>query len=322
MSINPKFSIVIPVYNVEEYLGRCLESILQQTLIDFEVICVDDGSTDKSFSILELYASKDTRFKVIKQENRGVSAARNTGLENANGMYICFADPDDYIATNFLERIYDEILEHNPDIIVFGANVFPITTDTDPWVCSDLTNSYAIYNKFHSDILLSGNRGYPFVWRNCFRRKFLKKYHLKFDEYLVLGEDTVFQVSAFAVAKKMVFLPDKLYFYRNARKGSAMEKAKNDILKRLYQHIYVLEKIAVFWEVNHCLSKYKDTFALFAIDFMGMEMLNYKMSERKKIINKFFSLWCKYDIRYKADYKYRQYNLMYYRLKFISRQII
>lgn len=319
MSNNPKFSIVIPVYNVEEYLGRCLESILQQTLIDFEVICVDDGSTDKSFSILELYVSKDTRFKVIKQENGGVSAARNTGLENAKGTYICFADPDDYIATNFLERIYDEILEHNPDIIVFGANVFPITTDTDPWVCSDLTNSYAIYNKFHSDILLSGNRGYPFVWRNCFRHNFLKKYNLKFNEKLELGEDTVFQVSAFTVAKQMVFLPDKLYFYRNARKGSAMEKAKNDRIKRLYQHIYVLEKIAEFWEANHCFSKYKDTFALFAIDFMGTEILNCKLNDRKKIILKFFSLWSFYNVKYKLNYKNRRYNILYYRLKFMSR---
>lgn len=318
MSVNPKFSIIIPVYNVEEYLGRCLESIIQQTLIDFEVICVDDGSTDESFRILELYSTKDDRFKVIKQENMGVSAARNSGLKNAKGTYMCFVDPDDYIAINCLERIYDEILEHSPDIIVFSANVFPITKDTDPWVCSDLTNSYAIYDKFHPDILLSGNRGYPFVWRNCFKQKFLKRYNLQFDENLEIGEDTVFQVSAFAVAKRITILPDKLYFYRSSRKGSAMEKAKNDILKRLYQHIYVLEKIAEFWEANHCFSKYKDIFALFAIDFMGMEILNYKLIDRKNIILKFFSLWSTYNLKYKLNYKNRRYNFLYYRLKIMS----
>ena len=181
MNKNPRFSIIIPVYNVQDYLSKCLDSVLGQTMLDIEIVCVDDGSKDESSKILTQYSKVDERIKLIRKENGGLSSARNAGLKVAQGEYICFLDSDDYVEPNFCERIYREVLEHRPDIIVFGANVFPLTKDTDPWTYNNLSPKTKKYKSFTPEILLSENRGYPFVWRNCFKKEFLDKKHLKFN---------------------------------------------------------------------------------------------------------------------------------------------
>ena len=100
-----KISVIVPVYNVEQYLPQCLDSIINQTYKNLEIICVDDGSPDNSGKILDEYAKKDKRIKVIHQENQGVSVARNTGLDNATGKYIGFVDPDDWIEADYYETL-------------------------------------------------------------------------------------------------------------------------------------------------------------------------------------------------------------------------
>ena len=114
----PKVSVIIPVYNVEKYLSECLDSVVNQTLKDIEIICVNDGSPDGSAAILEEYAQKDNRIKVITQENRGLSEARNSGLKIASGEYIAFLDSDDYIDLKFFEQLYKRGIESNSDVVV------------------------------------------------------------------------------------------------------------------------------------------------------------------------------------------------------------
>lgn len=109
-------SIIVPIYNVEQYLRKCLDSIKKQTYKDFEVILVDDGSPDNSASICEEYVSKDSRFKLVRKKNGGVSSARNAGIENSNGEYLTFVDPDDWIDEHYLERLYNLKVEHNADV--------------------------------------------------------------------------------------------------------------------------------------------------------------------------------------------------------------
>ena len=111
-----KISVVVPVYNVEAYLERCLDSLINQTLSDIEIICVNDGSTDSSPEKLEEFAKKDSRIKIINQENGGLSAARNTGIEAATGEYIGFVDSDDYVDLDFYEKLYNAATSHNADI--------------------------------------------------------------------------------------------------------------------------------------------------------------------------------------------------------------
>lgn len=122
MNSNIKISIIIPVYNVEKYLRQCLDSIIYQTFKDFECICINDGSTDNSLSILEEYAKKDKRFRILSQQNQGVGVARNFGLRIAVGEYILFVDSDDFIDNNFCEKLYNNAKKYNSDI-VFGGRI-------------------------------------------------------------------------------------------------------------------------------------------------------------------------------------------------------
>ena len=133
----PQISVIIPVYNVEQYLSKCLESIINQTLQDIEIICINDGSTDNSLQILEEYAQKDSRMIVINQENQGVGVARNKGLEIARGDYIWFVDSDDYVERNGLDYVYEKSKENNADIVCFGVNNICKST-----IISGHTNQY------------------------------------------------------------------------------------------------------------------------------------------------------------------------------------
>ena len=123
MSNNLKVSVIIPVYNVEQYLNQCLDSVINQTLKDIEIICVDDGSTDNSFKMLEEYAQKDNRIKVIHQKNKGAAAARNEGLYIAQGKYLSFLDSDDFFEIDMLEQMYNCAEKYNTDIVVCKSKV-------------------------------------------------------------------------------------------------------------------------------------------------------------------------------------------------------
>lgn len=123
--MSPKISVIVPVYNVEAFLPQCLNSILAQTFTDFELICVDDGSPDNSGKILDDYAAKDARIKVIHQQNAGLVGARNSGVDAANGKYICFVDSDDHIAPQLLEICYTLAEKENADWVCFQLQSVP-----------------------------------------------------------------------------------------------------------------------------------------------------------------------------------------------------
>lgn len=124
-------SIIVPIYNVEQYISKCIESILAQTYRDFELILVDDGSTDMCGKICDEYAKQDSRVHVIHQENKGVSAARNAGISLAKGEYIMFVDSDDFITENMLEKMHDCIAESGSDIAICGINNFLDGAETE-----------------------------------------------------------------------------------------------------------------------------------------------------------------------------------------------
>ena len=128
----PVFSVIVPVYNVEPYLKRCLDSILCQTFSDFELILVDDGSTDRSGEICDAYAEQNERIRVIHQENKGLSAARNTGLDHAQGTFVYFVDSDDYLRENLLERVFESFGE-DTDLVTFNCLHIDIDGEEHCW---------------------------------------------------------------------------------------------------------------------------------------------------------------------------------------------
>ena len=118
--MNELISVIVPIYNVEKYLERCLDSIIKQTYKNLDIILVDDGSIDNSTKICDEYVKKDSRIKVIHKENGGLSDARNVGIDNSDGKYICFIDSDDYIELDMIENLYDGIVKNNANICCCG----------------------------------------------------------------------------------------------------------------------------------------------------------------------------------------------------------
>ncbi|MCI7635536.1 MAG: glycosyltransferase [Bacteroidales bacterium] len=221
-------SIIIPIYNVEVYLDRCLRSVQSQTYTNFEVIMVDDGSTDRSADIAIHYAESDARFKYIKQSNSGQGSARNTGLKNALGDYYCFVDSDDYINPNYLSKLFNAITETNSDISVCSVErIFDDGRIID----------YKITNQDRTSIITDINK-YLILASFSVCNKLFKSY--LFEDLLfpegIKYEDFALIPRVYERASKIVTIQDKLYYYYYRQNSTTTgQKINEDIIKA--QHI-------------------------------------------------------------------------------------
>ncbi|MDQ5983569.1 MAG: Undecaprenyl-phosphate 4-deoxy-4-formamido-L-arabinose transferase [Eubacteriales bacterium SKADARSKE-1] len=236
-SNQPKVSIIIPVYNVEPYLQECMDSIVNQTLKDIEIICIDDCSTDNSFNILNEYAKSDNRIKLIKQtKNQGAYVARNLGLKIATGEYIGFVDPDDYIEPNTYEMSYVRAKKDNADIVVFGGESFS-DNFVKPIDSIDASFKNQKCFKEYSKALLV-------IWNKIYKRDMLLDNNIWFREERY-GMDTVFCFKVFPFAKNISFLSNKLYHWRKQVGNSASSTTWSNInthtQKKLDQLQYFLD---------------------------------------------------------------------------------
>lgn len=213
-----KVSVLIPIYNQEKYLAKALDSLLNQTLKDFEVICVNDGSKDNSLKILKEYASKDSRIKVIDQKNQGIGRTRNTALKNANGEYIAFLDPDDTFEKNALECLYTQAKEQDCDFLAFNYK----KVDTQGNVIDHVSikeNLKYIYN-IDSDKLFTWKDIkqkvfgglYTASWNKIYKHDFIKDNKIHFTKSN-LGEDQVFVYGSTLMAKKIGYSDNYYYNY-------------------------------------------------------------------------------------------------------------
>jgi len=222
---NPKISIVVPVYNVEKYLPRCIDSILAQTFTDFELLLIDDGSTDNSGRICDEYTKNDNRIRVFHTKNFGVSSARNKGIENAIGKYISFVDSDDEVFNTYLETLYKHIVKCD---IVFFQNI---------WINEDQTRLMISLNNFYSDdhnsiekeilFLIHNNTGcnlFGFTWNKIFRASIIKEHNIKFVKNLTLSEDEVFTLEFCKYINNIMVLNTPLYYYYSKAKGLTYKK--------------------------------------------------------------------------------------------------
>lgn len=227
---NPKISIIIPVYNTEKYIAKCLDSVLAQTFKDFEVICIDDGSTDNSLEILKEYAQKDDRVIIFSQTNKGVSVARNLGIEKSRGEFIQFVDADDWIKKDCVELAYTKIKENNTDIVTFAYN--------DIVKGEVLPSNYILEPlKYYENREIDLSDFMPFtnvIWNKLFRKEFLLKNNIKFPINIKTCEDGIFNLLCLFSKAKYSCLPKILYNYVKIRKNSAMDKSiqliKSDLL--------------------------------------------------------------------------------------------
>lgn len=247
----PSVSIIIPVFNAENYLSDCLDSIVNQTMNNIEIICINDGSNDNSLSILKKYAQKDDRIIVYEQQNSGVSVARNLGLSLATGECVVFIDADDYIATNMMETLWNNYQKTNADIIVFGGQTFPIAIE---WINKKMAARNIIYEYDSLNALFYEMGSIPFLWNKMFKTKLIQQKNIFFNSDFALGEDQIFQFQLFPLARKIQYIDDSLYRYRVENKNSAMAKFSNKFKLKNSIHLQIVKTIIEEWQVQGYLS--------------------------------------------------------------------
>lgn len=211
---SPKISIIVPVYNVEKYIRRCLDSIAAQTFSDWECICVDDGTPDYSGKICDEYAQKDSRFVVIHKENGGVSSARNVGLDVAKGEWICFCDSDDWVEKDYLETWYSAVEKSNYDVAI--ANIID---EFKSYSNSVIEKIDEIPHKNIPLFLLQEYRGG--LWVTFIKKQLLLQNEIFFDEKIFFGEDVLFKIHVLSVAKKALYVNKCIYHYNRINSESA-----------------------------------------------------------------------------------------------------
>lgn len=264
---SPRISVIIPCYNVEQFVAQCLDSIVNQTLCDIEIICIDDGSTDHTLEILKRYEGSDNRITVISQENSGAGAARNNGLRLAKGKYLSFLDADDFFEPNMLEEAYLSAEEYQADFVVFNSNQYHM--DRDAFVATPLVIAVdQIPEQMpFSYQELTGNVFRTFVgwaWDKLFRKDFVLKHGLWFQEQRTTN-DMLFVFSALVVADRIAVV-DKVLVHRRRGNGESLSVTREKswhcfydaliaLRQRLYQEgIYEkLEQDYIDYALHFCL---------------------------------------------------------------------
>lgn len=236
-----KFSVVIPAYNVEAYLDECLGSVAAQSFGDWEAIVVDDGSTDNSAALAETWAMKNNRFRILKQTNQGLSAARNAGMHLAQGEYLLFLDGDDWLEPHALQILADAAQDE--DVLCFGGRRFFQDEKRYDEADTPEPKTYACgWDYYQSNALKPRRFAFVSVVLRTYRREFLQKYQLRFKEG-IFHEDNLFTPIVLFCAGKTRTLCKTLYNYR-IRSGSTMT---TPLPQKLFDKITVANELAMFF---------------------------------------------------------------------------
>ena len=292
----PMFSIIVPVYNVEKYLYSCLDSIVNQTLDDIEIICVNDGSTDHSLSVIEEYAGFDNRVRVINQSNAGLAGARNSGIIVAEGEYILFVDSDDYISEYTCEILKNKISESKKatDIILFGTHIFPDQPKADEWYYDTLNTKDEYIENIDFNTLSVQRNLSVFCWRFCYKSNFINDNDISFDSTVRYGEDVVFLYKTLPSANCIMSISDKLYYYRHYRENSLMNEAKRDNAVYAKHQLNILGLVIL--QVKNQTKNFSADFYRYASDFVYNSIESCIESDKLMFRAEFAKLIKKYGI--------------------------
>lgn len=289
-------SVIVPIYNVAEYLPACIESILNQTYKNLEIILVDDGSSDKSGEICDYYVKRDTRCIVIHQSNKGLSEARNAGLECATGEYISFIDGDDYIHPKMLATLYEALQQEDYDFsMIAHTQTWNHHIEKEPkminsiiFETSDLMQG--LYNVSSKKISLP-ECNFQAVWNKLYRRNLIGS-----SRFITIAtEDTEFNNKIFLKTQKAIFLDQCLYYWVQRPSSITHQSVNKNFIDRAYSYLFCLNQIPK----NHkeyrayCLEKLYKTAVNVQYRARNTEIYNYavKTAEelRAKTINEFIS---------------------------------
>ena len=214
----PRISIIVPVYKSEQYLPKCIDSILVQSYLNWELLLIDDGSPDNSGKICDEYMQKDARIRVFHKGNGGVSSARNFGLEKAKGDYIMFVDSDDWIDNNCLKVCIEEVVRNNLDAVQFGyISVFPT---------KEMLNVKTVTPSLNGEKFIKSTSLNVSVWGGLYKHSLIEENKLRFPLALNLAEDQIFILTFLKYAKRIKYIDEALYYYLQ-RDNSAIHTLKS-----------------------------------------------------------------------------------------------
>lgn len=299
--MNELISVIVPIYNTEKYLEKCLKSIIRQTYNNLEILLIDDGSTDKSISICERYKKKDSRIKLIIQKHKGVSNTRNLGIDVSKGEYIAFVDSDDWLEKNYIEELYSNLKTHNADIVKTG------------YYCKINDKKIGIENK-KIDLkmknilitnIINGNI-YSYVWSLLIKKDILNKNNIRFKRDISYMEDKIFFLELIESNASLYFLSKQLYHHIINNEGTSKKidnitKNINDILKVDYE----IEKILKMHNIDRSyIEKAKTThFNLIINSYFKLYKKDGNIKEIKQEVRKILQNKQFIDIRNKANSK-------------------
>lgn len=210
-----KISVLVPIYNVEKFLEKCLQSLYEQTFSDMEILCINDGSTDSGKEIIELFCQKDFRFKIIDKNNTGYGNSMNIGLDQAKGKYITIVESDDFVEPNMMEKLYETAEKHKLDVVksdfYFYTDEGGIETNQYANIFEDLLVNEIFCPLGQSSLFLKTQS----IWSGMYNRSFLMENHIRFNETPGASyQDVSFAFQVYACAKRMMLVPDPFYHYR------------------------------------------------------------------------------------------------------------
>ena len=321
----PKISVIIPVYNVEEYVTQCLETVINQTLKDIEIICIDDGSTDNSLYILKKFAEKDKRITILKQKNLHSGVARNAGLAAAKGKYLSFLDSDDFFELNMLEDMYNKIIEKGSDIAICRTKSIDLDTGQINYKLFNTSLRLDLLPKKGTFSVLGVSKNIfqlfeGWAWDKLFKADFILNNHIKFQN-LKIFNDNQFTYTALCLAKSITTLKKRFIIKRHGHKKSLSANRNNDPTCFL----------SAFNKIKSNLKKYglynlvKESFWKWAIKLCIIQLKHLNTDSKIylfHILHKKFNSWDYIDKSSPVSSRYRSLHYIKYQKSFPTINII
>lgn len=297
-NINIKVSVIVPVYNVEKYLSRCIESLIGQTFNDIEIILINDGSTDKSLNIINKYRAKDKRIKLINNENRGVSYSRNIGIKESVGEYIMFVDSDDWIDKDTIDKMYKKAIKNDYDLIMCSY----VREFFSGSKCKNITKEVEIiYEKFSINNNLLRRLIGPIenelanpenldslgtVWGKLYKAETIKKNNIKFIDLEKIGsaEDVLFNIYLFNEINKAIFINEAMYHYWKGNSNSVTSKYNSKLREQRQVFFKYIEDFIRKNQMNEIY--YEALNNRICLSILGYGLTEFSKDNNKNFLNK------------------------------------
>lgn len=308
--ISPKVSIIIPIFNAGNLLYRCLDSVVNQTLKEIEIICVDDGSSDNSGEILEKYAKKDARFKVFHQKNKGVGFARNNALNKSEGEYILFLDADDWIEEDMCKKLYAHSIQLNSDLVIFDA--LEHTADNKINTISYFSRngfgedykSFVFDYKYIKTKLLVSNLGA--IWSKFYKSSFIKNKDIRFPKHKIYN-DVEFNLKSILLADNISYLPESFYNYMRLGQPSlqtSFRESKDELI-----WLDVLWGMFDIFTENNILNEFRFEFINYCIYYSFDKVMDIDLKYQISFLNQLKSIFKSLNISHDELKKLKTLNL-------------